>query len=95
VEEVKRKGPNLPSDDHWGNFAHCKYRHLWRFVCCCLAPLICLFAERWLLPRQLGAVDVRISRRVFSEPSCCRYCVFLTLLFVSADGNCDFMLIKS
>jgi len=54
VEEVKRKGPNLPSDDHWGNFAHCKYRHLWRFVCCCLAPLICLFAERWLLPRQLG-----------------------------------------
>jgi len=68
---------------------------LWRLVCCCLAALICLFAERWLLPRQLGAVGVRISRRVLSEPSCCRYYVFLTLLFVSADGNCDFMLIKA
>jgi len=53
-------------------------------------------AERWLLPRQLGAVGVCISRRVLSEPSCCcRCCVFLTLLFVSADRNCDFMLIKA
>ena len=69
---------------------------LWRLVCCRLAALTCLFAERWLLPRQLGAVDVCISRRVLSEPSCCcRYYVFLTLLFVSADGNCDFMLIKA
>ena len=31
-------------------------------------------AERWLLPRQIGAVGVGISRRVLSGPSfCCRY----------------------
>ena len=53
-------------------------------------------AKRWLLPWHVGAVGVCISRRVLSEPSrCCRYYVFLTLLFVSADGNCDFMLIKT
>jgi len=51
-------------------------------------------AKRWLLPRQIGAVGVCISWRVLSGPSCCcRDYVFLTLLFVSADGNCDFMLI--
>ena len=38
----------------------------------------------------------RILQRVLSEPSCCcRYYVFLMLLFVSADGNCDFVLMKA
>jgi len=52
--------------------------------------------ECWMLSRELGAVGPCISREVLSEPSCCcRFHVFLMLLFVSADGNCDFMLMKA
>jgi len=53
-------------------------------------------AERLLLPRQHVAVGVCISWRVLSGPPCWRrYYVFLTLLFVSAEGNCGLILSKA
>jgi len=68
----------------------------WRFVCSCLSALICLSRNGDCCHDSSGQLAFCISRRVLSEPSCCcRYYVFLTLLFVSADGNCDFMLIKA
>jgi len=72
----------------WEASPNCLQYYVWKFVCCCLVAKNVFIAERWLLPRQLGAVGVCISRRVLSGLSCCcRYYVSLTLLFVSANSN--------
>ena len=76
-------------------------RVLWRFVYSCFAAVIACSLKRWLLPRQLGAIGVHISQQGSNAPflvivvNCCCRCYQTYRFFVSADGNCVFLLIKA